>query len=259
MEEDLEGWATDGCSTEELTSYFRQAWSEQQRQRASLQHSLEDVSGEDWATDQCSIEELTSYAREPSSEQQRPRALPPHGLNVPVAGAEQEFADGSAAKPSEDIAGTMGASPIRAKLPRSDDGPCGSQTVGGGSVPSQIPPPTPPPISSPAGSSEPRRLGSTPEIQHLLRTHAAGVRMIQACLIRAHAGLFTMLHLLCGPAMAEMVRPLGFHLPPHTRSLGIDARTRARSACPGQRRRLVRLSCSLGSAVGFRQQVPRTE
>ena len=115
-----------------------------------------------------------------------------------------------------------------------------SSTVGGRKPPdsppdSPIPPPTP--LSSPAGSSEPRPGGSTPEIQHLLRTHAAGVRMMQDCLRRAHAGLFTMLHLLCGPAMEEMVRPaLGFRLPPHTRSLGIDARTRARRACPGQRR-----------------------
>ncbi len=116
-----------------------------------------------------------------------------------------------------------------------------SSTVGGRTPPDSppeapIPPPRPPPISSPAGSSEPWRRGSTPEIRHLLRTHAEGVLMIQACLRRAQANSFTMLHLLCGPAMDEMVRPpLGFRLPPHTR-MGIGARTRARSACPGQRR-----------------------
>ena len=116
-----------------------------------------------------------------------------------------------------------------------------SSTVGGRAPPDSppeapIPPPRPPPISSPAGSSEPWRRGSTPEIRHLLRTHAEGVLMIQACLRRAQANSFTMLHLLCGPAMDEMVRPpLGFRLPPHTR-MGIGARTRARSACPGQRR-----------------------
>ena len=95
MEDDIEGWATDGCSTEELALLAREAWSEQQRQRASLQHSLEDVSGEDWATDECSTvdptEELTLYTREPSSEQQRPRASLPQGLDVPVDGTEQDF------------------------------------------------------------------------------------------------------------------------------------------------------------------------
>jgi hypothetical protein len=80
-----------------------------------------------------------------------------------------------------------------------------------------------------------------------MKEHHKGVSEMRDWLERAHAGCLTMLHRL---GRKRMVRLLGFRLPPHTR-MGIDAGTRARRACPGQRRQPTRLVLQWGFASAF--------